>query len=399
MMETVLNEESVVQLLADLVKIKSPYFEEDEVMAYANEWLNANEVPSYIFEYDEDKITHFHGKNVVATLKGRSPGLKICFNGHLDTVNLCEGWTKNPWGERDGDRFYGLGTVDMTGGVVAEMLAMKAFKKKYGSNFSGEVIGTFVSDEEGPFGLGTDAIINSGLLDGTDVSICCEPNAPFCNAEFPSVSFGCHGLYAISVELTGISAHASRPWEGVNAIEDASKIIIALEQTELRSHPKMGKSVCCVLGIENEIEPASVPSFARLRLLRHTVPGDTRETMREEVEEAIKRANIKSTWKIAFREAPSIETSGFLAYAVDEDSHFSNLLLDCTKEICGVEPSRTYFGGCTDCCYLVTRLNGAPAYLIGPTGAGFHGIDEYVTISSVLATAKILFRFLEESLL
>lgn len=97
--------------------------------------------------------------------------------------------------------------------------------------------------------------------------------------------------------------------------------------------------------------------------------------------------------------APSIETSGFLAYAVDEDSHFSNLLLDCTKEICGVEPSRTYFGGCTDCCYLVTRLNGAPAYLIGPTGAGFHGIDEYVTISSVLATAKILFRFLEESLL
>lgn len=46
MMETVLNEESVVQLLADLVKIKSPYFEEDEVMAYANEGLNANEVPS-----------------------------------------------------------------------------------------------------------------------------------------------------------------------------------------------------------------------------------------------------------------------------------------------------------------------------------------------------------------
>ncbi|MBU5628232.1 M20/M25/M40 family metallo-hydrolase [Oscillibacter sp. MSJ-2] len=399
-METKVFERSaVIELLSDLVKIQSPYFQEHEVMEYTNKWFQRNGIPSSIHSYIEDKVTHFRGENVVTQIQGKRLGPKICFNGHLDTVELCNGWTKNPWGELDGDRFYGVGSVDMTGGVVAQMLAIKAFYEKHKNDFCGEIIGTFVSDEEGPYGLGTDAVLNSGILDGTDAVIICEPNAAFCDVDFPSVSLGCHGIFSLNIELHGMPAHASKPNEGVNAITDAAKVIIEIEKIKYRIDPQMGKSVSCVLGIENNGEPCSVPEYAKINIIRHTVPGDTKETVEKEIVDAIKYADIKCKWKINFREAPSKDTDGFLAYTVAEDNAYTKQLLTCVKDGCGMAPSVTYFTGCCDGCYLSDRLNGVPVYLFGPTGEKYHGSDEYVTISSIIATAKTLYGFLERTLL
>ena len=399
-MDTKIFERStVIELLSELVKIQSPYFHEHEVMEYTNKWFQSNGIPSSIHSYAEDKITHFHGENVVAQIKGKYSGPKICLNGHLDTVYLCNGWTKNPWGELDGDRFYGVGSVDMTGGVAAQMLAMKAFYDQYKHDFSGEVIGTFVSDEEGPYGLGTDAVLTSGLLDGTDVVIISEHNAAFCDVDFPTISLGCHGIFSLNIELYGKPAHASKPYEGLSAITDAAKVIIEIENIKYRVDPQLGKSVSCVLGIENNMEPCSVPEYAKINIIRHTVPGDTKESIEKEIVEAIKRANIRCKWKINFREAPSKDTDGFLAYTVNEENDYTKQLLACVKENCEKDPSITYFTGCCDGCYLSDRLNGVPVFLFGPTGEKYHGSDEYVTISSVIATAKTLYSFLKRTLL
>lgn len=398
-MEYIFTEQAVVDLLAELVKIKSPYFEEKDVVRDVNQWFQNQGIPSYIHEYTEDKITHFHGQNVIVSLKGKNPGKKICFNGHLDTVSLCEGWTKNPWGEQEKDKFYGVGALDMKGGVAAQMLAIRAFYETYHTHFSGEIIGTFVSDEEGPYGLGTDAVLNDGLLKGTDVAIISEPNAPFCNVEFPTVSLGCHGIFSLGIELFGKPAHASKPFEGINAIVDASKVIVELEKTQFRVDPQMGQSISCVLGIENKVEPCSVPDYAKILVIRHTVTGDTKETVREEVVRAIERAGVQCTWRITFREAPSDQTDGFLAYTVEEDHPYTKLLTQCVEACCGKKPSITYFAGCSDGCYLADRLGGSPVYLFGPTGENYHSSDEYVTISSVLETAKTLYAFLEKALL
>src|SRR5437773_5126375 len=49
----------------------------------------------------------------------------ILFNGHLDTVPIASGWTRE-LGSWDGDFLYGRGTADMKAGCVAGLAAGRA---------------------------------------------------------------------------------------------------------------------------------------------------------------------------------------------------------------------------------------------------------------------------------
>ena len=104
----------VTALLQQLTAIKSEYFHEDEIMAFARDWLCRQELPAQLHEYHDAKVTDFHGKNVIAVIDGGRPGPVICLNGHLDTVQLCGGWTRDPYGELDGDKIT-VDTVDNLG--------------------------------------------------------------------------------------------------------------------------------------------------------------------------------------------------------------------------------------------------------------------------------------------
>jgi len=65
--------------------------------------------------------------NLVATLPGAADQT-LCFVGHLDTVPFDEGeWSRDPFGERDGDRLYGQGATDMKGAVAAMLHVALAY--------------------------------------------------------------------------------------------------------------------------------------------------------------------------------------------------------------------------------------------------------------------------------
>ena len=58
------------------------------------------------------------------------------------------GWTYNGFKATvEDNKLYGLGALDMKSGAAAIMLALEAFKNLSG-NFKGEIIYSFVSDEE-----------------------------------------------------------------------------------------------------------------------------------------------------------------------------------------------------------------------------------------------------------
>ena len=153
----------VTALLQQLTAIKSAYFHEDEIMAFARDWLCRQELPAQLHEYHDAKVTDFHGKNVIAVIDGGRPGPVICLNGHLDTVQLCGGWTRDPYGELDGDRLYGVGALDMKSGCAALMVTAARFAAAH-KTFAGKIKLALVSDEEGPYGLGTNALIEDGYL-------------------------------------------------------------------------------------------------------------------------------------------------------------------------------------------------------------------------------------------
>lgn len=187
-----IEKEQTTKLLMNLVNIDSPYFEEDKIIEYVHDWFAKNNIEASIHEYHESKVTDFKGKNIIVNIEGNNSGPVICLNGHLDTVILSNGWTTNPKGELRDDRLYGVGALDMKSGCAATMIALKAFTENH-KDFNGKIIATYVSVEEGPYGMGTNALIEEGYLKDVDFSIVAEPSAGFNGNKFPDVCFGARG--------------------------------------------------------------------------------------------------------------------------------------------------------------------------------------------------------------
>jgi succinyl-diaminopimelate desuccinylase len=387
-----LKQEAAV-LMKDLISIKSPYFEEEEIMSYVNDWFHRNHMSSYLHEYADEAVTKFHGKNVVLELKGNKPGLSICLNGHLDTVKLCNGWTMDPYGGmiKDGN-IYGVGALDMKSGCCAMMMAVKRFTENH-EEFKGRLITTLVSDEEGPYGLGTNALIEDGLLDGVDFSIVGEPGATFTGSPFPAVCLGARGGYGLEIEIFGRSAHAAVPENGLNAAGDAAKVVCALKDVCKLEDPLLGRGALCVVGIESDGGACSVPDYAKIKLFWHIVRGENEDSIRSELEKAVERAQIECSYKINFREAPSEGSRGFMPYTVDIDNQYVEAFFDVIEDVCGEKPRIGYLQSIGDFNYLGSRLN-APVVIFGAEGMHLHGSDEYASIDSIVKASETIYRFL-----
>jgi len=392
--EDYLNLKRVTRLLSDLVKIHSTFFEEDEVMEFTYQWFKDKGIPVDYHLFYESKITNYHGKNVVGKITGYDEGPTVVLNGHLDTVNICEGWTREPLAaEVEGNRLYGLGALDMKGGSAAIMLAVEAFVNTV-DRFNGEILYTLVCDEEGPYGLGTDALIMDGYYDNADVAIVPEPSGSFANCPFPCLCLGARGGWKYTVSVKGKSAHGAEPEKGINAISEVSKILLELEKSELKPHPKLGTGSICVIEIEGGGAPLSVPDMASFSVFRHVTIGEDRNYLRKEVEEAIKRANIKGKANIKFRDAPHPDNAGFRPYVVSESNPYTRAMKESIVSATGKEPNIAYFSSVGDFNYLGSRSK-LPTYVIGPAGENYHSVDEYVELDSVLNTAEIIYDFLK----
>lgn len=391
-----IEKDQTTKLLMDLVSIESPYFEEDKVMEFVYNWFQQNNIKAFVHEYHESKVTGFKGKNIVVILEGKKNGPVICLNGHLDTVKLCNGWTTNPKGEIIGDRLYGVGALDMKSGCAATMVALKAFVENH-KDFNGKIISTYVSVEEGPYGMGTNALIEEGYIKDVDFSIVTEPSAGFTGNNFPDICLGARGGYGLEIEFFGISSHAATPEIGVNAAEAASKVVCELKNVEYVEDPHLGKGSACVVALECDGGACSVPDYAKIRLFWHIVVGENEKTITQEIEKAIKRANIECKYKINFREAPSEGSRGFMPYTITGEEPMAKEFIDTINEVCKIKPSISYFQSIGDFNYLGSRL-GAPAVIFGAAGSNFHGSDEYAELDSVVKTAEVVYAFLEKVL-
>lgn len=379
-------------LLKELVAIASPYFHEEEIMKMVKDWFNSRGISAKFHEYHENKVTDFHGKNVVLELNGQSEGPIIHINGHLDTVNLCKGWTRDPAGEIDGDLLYGVGALDMKSGCAAAMIALSEFHKEH-KEFKGKIKASFVSVEEGPYGMGTNALIENGFVDDVDFSIISEPSAGFDNKVFPVVGLGARGGYGLDIEFFGKAAHAATPELGVSTIEDAAAVIMELKNINYIRDEHLGKGTCCVVATEADGGACSIPDYTRVQLFWHIVRGENENTIRQEIDAAVKRANIRGSYNIKFRDAPSEASKGFLPYTVPVENDMVQKFSKSIERICGKTPAYSYFPSIGDFNYLGTRIN-APAVIFGASGENFHSKDEYVELEAVYKTAMVIYDFL-----
>lgn len=392
-----LNRINVEDLLSDLVKIHSPYFHEKEIMDYTYDWFEKRRLPVEYHHFHEKKVTDFRGTNIIGRLKGQAEGPVILLNGHLDTVQICQGWQRDPLvAEIEGDKLYGLGALDMKSGCTSIMLAVEAFANTFDS-FKGEIIYTLVSDEEGPYGLGTDALILDGITDNVDAAIVAEPSSGVAKLPFPCLCLGARGGWNYTVNFTGKSAHAANPEQGIDAIAEAAKVILELKKIELKSDAKLGKGALCIIEMNGGGAACSVADKASFTVFRHVVRGEDLDYLRKEVNQAIKRANIKGEASMKFRDAPHADNGGFQPYTVSENNPFTRMIKESILSVTGKKGAIAYVNSIGDFNYLGSRAK-VPTYVFGPTGENFHSADEYVNLNTVVKTGEVIYDFLKRVL-
>ncbi len=180
--------------------------------------------------------------------------------GHLDIVPAGDGWEHSPWGEVCGDRLYGRGVVDDKGPILAALFAMKELQDAgvplkrrvrlilgqceevgdwndmnyYKEHYQLPVFG-FTPDADFPAIYGEKGILNFDLsvslaegdllsIEGGEASNM-VPN--WCRCTYRAADGSEQTL-----ETRGVSAHASTPEKGENAI---SAMMAKLEELGVKS--------------------------------------------------------------------------------------------------------------------------------------------------------------------
>jgi acetylornithine deacetylase/succinyl-diaminopimelate desuccinylase-like protein len=384
-----IDPEETLDLLRELVRIPSPFFEEEEIAAFVYDWLDERGLDPEYHAVSEPDITGFEGQNVVARLEGSDPDAPtVLLNGHLDTVQLVDEWEEDPTSGRVEDgKLYGQGACDMKGGLAAILVAFEALADR---ELRGDVLLTAVVDEEGPFGLGTDATIRDGLVDDCDLAVVTEPGPAIAqrDIENPALVLGARGRFLYEITVEGRAAHGSQPHEGVNAAVDAARIADAFTDLEVGDHPQLGSGSVCLLEIAGGGQPLSVPEHCYLEIDRHVVPGETADSVLEDAERLVADLDLESDVSVSLRETPEPDMY-FQPYVTDADHPLVEPFAESVRELLGTDPEVGYFSSIGDFNHLGGRA-GLPTLIVGPDGANVHGAGEYVYTDDVVDTARIV---------
>lgn len=360
----------LVQLLSDLVKIPSVCGDEAEISDFIAKWFKDHGLPVEILPVSSNR------SDVITRLIGPQAGPRILLNGHMDTVDPGNGWTRDPFGaEVEDGRMYGRGAFDMKAGLACILWVAVVCKAK-GLPRKGELIVTAVVDEEA-IARGTYALVEKDITKGVDLAMIPEPT------NLNVVTTHC-GRAVFEIEVRGKAAHSELPEHGVNAIEETAIFVNALRGLRGPNHPKMGSSRISALRIEGgQEEVMLVPDRCRLVVDQCLVPGHTTASALEDLKRLIAGIGVDASVKVPARETPFCEP-----FEIPDDNPQVRLVAETAGNILGKTPDLDFHRGPCDSCILFNQGR-IPTIEFGPSGSGLHQPDEYVQLESVNETAAV----------
>lgn len=311
--------------------------------------------------------------NVVATRRGSGGGRSLLLNGHTDTVGL-GGMASPPAATVDGDRLTGRGAWDMKASLAAMILAAEALA---GEELLGDVVLAFVADEEFA-SVGTQALVREVPA---DLAIVTEPTDL-------ALTVAHKGFVWAQVETRGRAAHGSRPDEGVDAIVGMGPVLTGLAELDRAlaagaRHPLLGPASVHASLIAGGVELSTYPDRCLLDVERRTIPGESRAAVQAELSTLVDRAR-EALPGLAVELRMGIERQPF---EIDSGHELVAMVSDAVTRETGAPPPLTGAGGWMDSALLVAA--GIPTVILGPSGGGAHADDEWVSVTSVEACARI----------
>jgi len=204
------------------------------------------------------------------------------------------------------------------------------------------------------------------------------------------ISIGNRGLRWIEVIVKGRASHAGRPHLGANALHAAARMISGLERLAFKArHPlfEIPTPSLSVTMIQSGTEINIIPERCAFAIDRRMVPGETSESVRQEIEEIL-RQNLSE----GISANVSVTHEGWDPYALNPDSPLVIGLSRAVQEVVGEAPRLKGKAGCTDASHLFHKAQ-IPSVCFGPgLEDTAHTANERVALEKVVQAAKIYAR-------
>jgi succinyl-diaminopimelate desuccinylase len=369
-------------LAHDLVCIESesPPGNEATVIEFVADWLDANSIDHQIVEKP------YKDRPQIATRVG-SEDPTVVYNGHADVVPAgdADRWTYDPYGGHvEDETLYGRGAADMKTGLAVGLLATRAMRDEIeAGRLSGSVVLQVAIGEE-TADPGTKTLLEEGF-DG-DYGIVLEPT----NFRVATRS---KGLACYELTVRGEQSHASRPDQGINAIEAVSPLLDAVNKydADLRTNedPLVGRSYATFTQIEagTNSNMAVLPEESTLLLDRRVLPEESLDDVDKEVASLLDclAANhgVDATWQ---------RIQEYAAASIPTDARLPSVLRSHVDAVTGTLPDPWGIEAATDVRNLVNDAE-MEAVTWGPGHLEqAHTVDERVDLRDAAAGLEILIR-------
>lgn len=310
------------------------------------------------------------GDIVIITMNGSSPKRPVVASAHIDTVHP-KGLFGTPAVRFEDGRIIGPGVTDCKGGAVAALMAMEALKD---AGFKERpVVLMLQTDEETGCGLSGKKTINT-ICDRAKDCIA------FLNLEGYTEGKAVierKGILRVNIEVCGSACHSAICYNGANAVAQAAKMIIKLEEL------KAPDGITCNCGV----------------IHGGTVANTVAETCEFTADIRFKtKEQLEWSKKLLTEMCENCEIEGCSAKITKQGirpamelSDENRRLLDKMNEIysrCGLDVLSPQIGlGGSDAAY--TTISGIPTVdSIGVLGSRIHSVEEYAYLDSLSLCAK-----------
>ncbi len=375
--------DETINILKELIKIPS----------FVDKNSNENKVSDYIIKFIKNKTKYKYyiqqvekgRKNILVFNK---PNPKIALFGHMDTV-LPKAETNEPFNPKiDKNKIYGLGAVDMKGGLAIMLDLAQSINND-------NLAFVFSVDEEYEF-KGAQKLKEFKNFNPHFI-INVEPTDN-------KILNGCRGITEFSFAVHGKSVHAGRKKFGINAIEKSVQLVKIfqkeLTKTDVIDSGKTTINLAYLHGgtlkmsnsKKTEISELGmvVPNYAKLNCeIRIANFKITQKFIQNKLQEIAKKLKVKvDDFYFKFY-------LGSMITPKSELQKFEKAIKDSNEK---VQYADINVSGYYEVQLLQEKWN-SKSVIFGPGPISLsHSVNEYITISSIKKTKKILTRLINNDI-
>lgn len=217
--------------------------------------------------------------NIVAR-RSFGPGPTVALVANVDTALAGEGWQHDPFAAKiiDG-KMYGRGVVSAKGALAAYVFAARALSEAE-SGLAGTIELHITFDGEADGDLGVGRLLSESLV---------APDFVICPGNTHSLMTSANGMLQLDVEIQGRRAPASRPEDGHDALEAASRVMSSIyglrdEYAKIKSAiPGINPPSALISEIHGGEYGRSVSERCRLTITRSLIPEEDAAKVENEI--------------------------------------------------------------------------------------------------------------------